>query len=418
MARATQKLSAKAIQHKRKPGYYADGGGLYLQVSASGSKSWIFRYMLQGKAREMGLGSIMAVSLAQARTEVGAWRKVLQDQMDPIAVRRDENKRKALERARSVSFMQCTREFIESHKAAWKNEKHATQWLNSLTNYCETVFKNLSVRDIDTPLVLKVVEPIWSTKAETATRLRGRIERVLDYGRVKGYRDGENPARWRGHLDQILANVPKTARVKHMRALPFVDMGEFMEKLREREAPAARALEFLILTATRTADVRGCTAAEFNDDFSVWTIPGIRRKGKRGAKVDLRIPLSRRAQVIAKEQVKQHGGMPFMFPGERETGDMSENAMLEVLDRMGYQNKATVHGFRSTFRDWSAECTNYSNEMCEMALGHAINNQAEAAYRRGDLFERRRKLMDAWATYCANPQKAGTVTSIGKSKKM
>lgn len=415
MARQMQRLSAKTVESKRKPGYYADGGGLYLQVSPSGSKSWIFRYMILGKAREMGLGSLNSISLAEARAEVGRWRKVLQEKRDPLEFRKDEHRRIALENAKGSSFLECAEQFIEAHKAEWKNKKSPDQWRNTLTSYCGPVFGNMAVKDIDTGLVLRVLEPIWHTKTETATRLRARIERVLDYARVRNLREGENPARWRGHLDHLLANIKKSARVKHMRALPFSEIGKFIQDLQARPAPAARALEFLILTATRTGDVRGATLSEFNEDFTVWTIPGIRRKGQRGTKIDFRVPLSPRATEIIKEQVKLHGGKPFMFPSDSKTGGMSENAMLEVLARMDYDKRTTVHGFRSTFRDWSAECTAYSNEMCEMALGHAIGNKAEAAYRRGDLFEKRRNLMNDWAKYCAQPaQKSGKVVAIRK----
>jgi len=404
MARQTQKLTTKTVENKRKAGYYSDGAGLYLQVSSSGTKSWVFRFMLHGRRREMGLGSILATSLAEARAEAGRCRKLLQQQLDPIKERDEERRRRRLEDANSKTFHQCAQEFIKAHKAEWKNPKHGQQWQNSLDAYCDPVFRDMPVREIDTALVLRVLEPIWTTKAETATRLRGRIERVLDYARVRNYREGENPARWRGHLDHILAYVPKSARVQHLAALPFADMADFMPKLRGQEGVAPRALEFLILTATRTGDVRGARRSEVSADCAFWTIPGDRRKGRRGATADLRVPLCKRAAQIARAQLQSHEGT-FLFPTPGSDEGLSENAMLEVVKRMGYSERCTPHGFRSTFRDWSAESTNYPNEVCEMALGHVIKNQAEAAYRRGELFEKRVHLMEDWGKFCEMPRR-------------
>ena len=393
MGRKLQRLSAKFVGNPGVPGYYADGGGLYLQVSDAGTKSWIFRFTLHGKAREMGLGSARTVSLAEARKKAGASRGLLLDKIDPIAVRDAEHVQRALERARLVTFSTCAERYIEAHQAAWKNAKHISQWENTIKTYCGPVIGELSVADVDTERVTRVLEPIWTTKRETASRLRGRIECVLDWATVRGYRMGDNPARWRGHLDKLLPVLKKKTRVKHHAALPYSEVGAFLDELRGQNGIAALALEFTILTAARTGEVIGARPEEFDLEKTIWTVPASRMKAER----EHRVPLSGRAAEIVRRQIERAG--EFVFSGRKPAKPLSNMSMLMLLKRMRRED-LTVHGFRSTFRDWAAECTNYPREVAEMALAHVVSDQTEAAYRRGDLFEKRRLLMIEWARHC------------------
>ena len=403
-------MSPKAVASKRRPGYYADGFGLYLQVSPTGSKSWVFRYMLAGKAREMGLGSLRDVSLADARHHAGEHRKLLRARVDPIRARDDEETRKALEEARSITFSECATAYVKVHRAAWRNAKHAEQWTNTLETYCGPVIGSLPVQAVNTGLVLKVLEPMWTEKAETATRLRARIERVLDWAGVRGYRTGDNPARWRGHLDKLLPVISKKVRVKHHPALPYSDMPAFMASLRAQDGVGARALEFLILTAARTGEAIGARLQEFDLQSGIWTIPEARMK----AHIEHRVPLSPRAVTIVQSLKDQRDG-DYVFPGRRTKEPLSNMAMLQLLSRME-RTDLTVHGFRSTFRDWAAEQTNYAREVCEAALAHTVSDQTEAAYRRGDLFDKRRRLMNEWTKFCDTIQKKGQVVALKRKQ--
>lgn len=394
MARIANRLSPKAVQNKSKPGYYCDGLGLYLQVSPSGSKSWLFRFTLNGKSREMGLGALHTVSQAEARQKAAECRRLLLAKVDPLDARNAATASTALEAARSISFAECATAYIKAHRAGWKNAKHAEQWTNTLETYCGPVFGALAVQGVDTGLVLRVLEPIWTEKPETASRVRGRIESVLDWARSRGYRIGDNPARWRGHIDNLLPALNKRRSVRHHPALPFERVGEFMADLRREEGTAARALEFLILTAGRTGEVIGAKPGEFDLRAAVWTVPAGRMKAGK----EHRVPLSPRAVAIIRKLEKAHGG-DYVFPGQKDGAPLSNMAMLGLLKRMK-RGDLTVHGFRSTFRDWAAERTNYPREVCEMALAHAVADQVEAAYRRGDLFAKRAKLMGEWAGHC------------------
>ena len=396
MRRRMSRLSVKEVVNKKEAGYYCDGGGLYLQVSDSGSKSWIFRYTLNGKNRHMGLGPFHIVSLADARHAAVLCRQLLLKKIDPISARDIEHARQSLEATRSMTFSECATAYIKTHRSGWKNAKHADQWTNTIKTYCGPVIGPLSVQEVDTGLIMKVLEPIWREKPETASRLRGRMESVLDWATVSGYREGDNPARWRGHLENLLPSLKKKLRVKHHPALPFNQMGEFMESLRLQEGVAGRALEFLILTAARTGETIGAKWDEFDLKAGVWTIPASRMK----AGVEHRVPLSKRALEIieALHKIKQSD---YVFPGQKEGKPLTNMAMLGLLKRMG-RTGLTVHGFRSSFRDWASECTNFPRDVCEMALAHTISNQAEAAYRRGDLIEKRRCLMEEWAGHCTS----------------
>jgi integrase len=397
MEKRIQRLSAMAVEHARKPGLYADGAGLYLRVSRNGSKSWAFRFMLRGTAREMGLGGLTKVSLADARKKAIDARRLLGEGRDPLAHRENEVKqRSASEKvaaARSMSFDKCAEAYIAAHEAAWRNDKHRQQWRNTLTSYASPVFGSVPVQDIDIDLVTKVIEPIWSTKTETARRLRGRIEVILDWARVRGYRSGENPARWRGNLDHLLPARSKVRKVKHHAALPYPEIGRFMQDLRHVEGTSAAALEFLILTVARTSEVIYARWPEFNLKNEIWIVPSERIKSGR----EHRVPLS--SAAIAALRRMQESKEKYVFPGRSADTPLSNMSLLMTLGRMNRGN-ITAHGFRSTFRDWAAERSNFPGEVVEMALAHAVEDKTEAAYRRGDLLDKRRKLMEAWARFC------------------
>lgn len=410
MARSVNRLSTKAVTATTVPGYYPDGLGLYLQVSQAVSKSWVYRFMLNGRSREMGLGSLYDRTLAEARDAASAARKLVRDGIDPIEARDADRKRKALEAARSLTFKQCATSYIEAHEAGWKNAKHASQWTNTLETYCGPVFGALPVQAVDAALLCKVLEPIWTDKAETASRVRARIEKVLDWAMVRGYRSGDNPARWRGHLDKLLPALKKKNRVKHHPALNYERVGQFMAELRRQEGIAARALEFVILTATRTSEVTGARWDEINLRAGVWVISGSRMKAGQ----EHRVPLTPAAVSVIKamRKIRQND---YVFPGQRINEPLSNMAMLELLKRMEHTD-ITVHGFRSSFRDWTSERTNYPREVSEMALAHTIGDKVEAAYRRGDLFEKRRRLMAEWAKHCEMTKVLGKVVPLRRKQ--
>jgi integrase len=404
MAKKVERLSATKVAKETAAGLYADGAGLYLRVGRGGAKNWAFRYMLAGKAREMGLGGLTKVSLADARKKAGEVRRLLADGVDPIQHKEEiEAKREAAEKlaaARSMSFDECAAAYIRAHEASWRNPKHRQQWENTLATYVRPVCGSLPVQDADVPLVMKVLEPIWNKKPETASRVRGRIETVLDWAKVRGFRAGENPARWRGHLDQLLPAIRKVRKVKHHAALPYDELGAFMQDLRARQGTDAAALEFTILTAARTNQTIGARWPEIDLQKRIWTAPAERMKGALDQAADHRVPLSQAAIAVLDRMKGQDP--EFVFPGMKQGKPLSNMAMLNLLGRMG-RGDITVHGFRSTFKDWVAERTNFPREVSEMALAHVIDDQVEAAYRRGDLFEKRRRLMDAWAEFCGKP---------------
>lgn len=415
MARQIGRLKALNVSRKKKPGMYPDGGGLYLQVTAAGSKSWIFRYALLGKTRYMGLGPLHAVGLADARKKATAARQLRHDGIDPIEARNADLARTRLEAAKSITFEDAAEQYVEAHKAGWRNVSHFLQWNNTLSTYCYPAFGSLPVQAVDVGLVLKVLEPIWSTKTETASRVRGRIESVLDWATARGHRVGENPARWRGHLENLLPRPSKVQKVNHHPALPYDEIGAFMANLRGREGIAAQALDFLILTAGRTGEVVGARWREFNPKDAIWTVPAERVKSGREHRVPVSAPAVEVVRAMDKGRASDRD-RDFVFPGGRRGKPLSSGAFLALLRRMGRED-ITPHGFRSTFRDWAAERTNYSREVAEMALGHVVTDKVEAAYRRGDLFEKRRRLMDEWARYCGTKAKAGDVIAIGGREK-
>jgi len=379
-----------------KPGRYADGGGLYLQVGPTGGKSWLVRYMRHGKAHQMGLGALAALTLAEARNKAADVRRLLVNGVDPLEARRVEMASERAKTAHGMTFSQCAAAYITAHREGWRNPKHRQQWENTLATYAEPVFGALPVAAIDLPLVMKVLEPIWKEKPETASRLRGRIETILDWATVRGFRQGENPARWRGHLDKLLPARSKVAIVEHHAALPYAEIARFMAELRQRNAVAARALEFLILTASRTSETLEAVWPEIDLKNKVWTIPAERMKAGR----DHRVPLAPQAVAVLTEMAALRGReSEWVFPGTRPKRPLSSMALLMLLRRMDWPD-LTAHGFRSTFRDWTSETTAFPSEVAEAALAHAVADKVEAAYRRGDLFDKRRDLMEAWAAFC------------------
>lgn len=396
-----------------KPGSYSDGGGLRLLVKDSGARSWVYRFMLNGKSRDVGLGPADgpdAVSLAAARDAAAALRFKVKAGIDPLEERQREAA-EALAAAQAaqiagITFKAVAETYITTNEGSWKNDKHRQQWKNTLATYVYPVIGELPVAEVGTAHVLQILEPIWQAKPETASRVRGRIETVLDAAKAREYRQGENPARWRGHMAQILPARSRLTRGHH-KAMAYAELPDFMAKLRKREAVAALALEFTILTAARSGEVIGAKWDEVDLDKAIWIVPAERMKAGK----EHRVPLSPRAVEILRA-VKLLSPK-WVFPGVKGA-KLSVMAMAMLLRRM--KADVTVHGFRSAFRDWSAECTGYAHEVCEMALAHTIGNKAEAAYRRGNMFDKRQRLMDDWAAYCASGGAAGAkVTPIRKA---
>ena len=330
--------------------------------------------------------------------------------VDPIKARKAALAESRLEAARSITFKDAAEAYIKAHEAGWRNAKHANQWRNTLETYAYPGLGSLPVQGVDVALVMRVLEPIWATKTETASRVRGRIESVLDWASARGYRLGENPARWRGHHENLLPRRSRVQRVEHHPALPYGEVGTFMARLRGQEGTAASALAFVILTACRTGEVIGARWGEFNIEEAMWPVPAARVKSGR----EHRVPLSPAALTIIKTMQKgrtTERADGFVFPGGKRGRPLSDTALLALLKRMR-RSDLTVHGFRSTFRDWAAERTNYPREVAEMALGHAVSDKVETAYRRGDLFQKRRRLMGEWARFCYGGAKAGEVVAI------
>ena len=389
--------SARSVETVTEPGYHRCDRGLYLHVASSGTKSWLFRYKspVTAKQREMGLGSLNLISLATARNMTLECRRQVLSGLDPLEERARSKRARQLAQARSITFQQAAEHCIASKTPEWKNAKHAQQWTNSLTAYVYPVFGTLSISDLDTDLVLKAIEPIWISKAETASRVRQRIETVWDWARARKYVEGENPARLRGHLDKILAKTAKVKRVKHHAAVPYKQIGPLIKKLRGRKGSSALALEFMILTAARTGEVRGARWQEIDLSTKVWIIPADRMKASK----EHRVPLCDRAVEILNSIKSNRNPDGYVFPGWKAETGLSDGAMLTLLRKMDV-GPYTPHGFRSTFRDWAAEeAHEFSNETVELALAHTIKNKAEAAYRRGDQLERRRALMLAWNNF-------------------
>jgi len=406
MGRSIERLNALQVAKLAKPGMYPDGGNLYLQVSATGSKSWLFRYALGGKERQMGLGGLTAFTLAEARQRAKEQRKLLVDGIDPLTIKRESQLQRRLSDANILTFDRAAAAFIEAHSPGWKNIKHGDQWRNTLATYASPIFGTLPVSSVNTALVLRVLQPIWAAKTETASRLRGRIEKILDWAKVQGFRLGDNPAAWKGHLDKLLSAPKKTTKVEHHPALPWSAIGAFIHDLRAMPGSAALATELIILTACRTSEALNATWAEFDLDGTQWTIPAARMKSGR----EHVIPLSIAALAVLVKARAESNDSDFVFPGRKGTA-LSNMSCLAVLKRMGRAN-LTIHGFRSTFRDWAGETTAHPREVIEHALAHLLKDKAEAAYQRGTLLEKRLALMSDWAAYCATVRTAGDVVGI------
>ena len=402
MARTVDRLTPKSVSAKKAPGLYSDGNGLYLQVTPAGVKSWLFRYMLAGKARGMGLGATHTTSLKEAREAALQCRKQLKAGVDPLDQKHSAAQVKKAESAKDLTFAACAALYIDAHRSGWKNAKHIDQWKNTLATYADPVIGHLSVAKVDTALVKQVLLPIWITKNETASRLRGRIEKILGWARVEELRTGENPARWRDNLDNLLAKPSKVQTVQHHAALPFVDTSVFIQTVRAVDDISAQALEFLILTAARTGEVISATWGEFDLEAKVWTIPATRMKREKAH----RVALSDRAVEIVKKRLAVSQS-EFVFPGRSKDRPLSNMAMLQLLKRLGRKD-LTAHGFRSTFRDWAGETTAHPREVIEHALAHGLPDPTEAAYARGTMFDKRRHLMADWAAYCSKPSKEET----------
>jgi integrase len=424
MARTTELLTAIKVKNAKAKGLYPDGAGLYLKVTETGSKSWVFRYKRNGKARDMGLGNADAdkvggISLAQARKLAGEARQKLLDGIDPLDERKAEaiveNEAKTGEAAgKATTFKACAEEFVRSRKVGWKNEKHREQWSSTLAGFAYPLIGHIAVSDIDTSHVLAVLQqpvtlakgrkakgpkaPLWTARPETASRLRARIEAVLSAAKALGWRDGENPARWADHIEHILPAQPKSKRVKHHPALPYTEMPEFMARLRESTSISARALELVILTAARTGEVLNAPFDEFDLDARIWIVPGKRMKGGK----EHRVPLCTRAVEIVEEMAKVKIS-DYVFPGVKSKRPLTDMALTMLTRSM--RPGVTNHGFRSSFKDWTIDCTEHPDFLSEAALAHVSADKVRVAYARSDVFARRRRLMQDWADFCGGALK-------------
>lgn len=401
MGKRQTELGAIAVSNIRRRGINFVGGvtGLGLNVTECGSRSWILRYTVKGRRRDMGLGGYPDVTLAQAKEAARVARAKLAQGIDPIADVRAARSKLMADQALALTFSQAATQFIDTHESTWRNAKHVQQWRNTIGTYANPKIGRVLVRDLGLPHVLSVLEPIWATKTETASRLRGRIESILDWAIARGYRTDSNPARWKGLLDKLLPAPGKIAKPDHHKALPYVDLPAFMTQLSAQKGIGPRALEFTILTACRSGEIRGAVWREFDIENAIWTIPAERMKAGK----EHRVPLSDQALAIVIAQ-RETTFCDYVFPSshsgksdEAYGSPLSDMTLSAVLRRM--KVPAVPHGFRSTFRDWCAEKTDYAREVAEMALAHAIGDKVEAAYRRGDLFEKRKQLMQDWANY-------------------
>jgi integrase len=439
MARSVAKLSAVQVRNAKPKGtlsdgtprravMLSDGGNLYLQATLGDDgnlrKSWIFRYQLRGKSvRDMGLGSVDTFGLADAREAATEYRKLLKQGIDPISHRDAQVAQNLAAHAASMTFDQAAETYIRQHRAGWKSSIHAAQWSSTLKTYASPILGKLPVADISTAHVMKALDPIWIEKPETASRVRGRIEAVMGWAGASGFRKGKNgedmpnPARWRDHLDQLLPAPDRVRKTKHQKALPYPELPSFMKELRAREGIAALALEFTILTGVRTADTRRARLADIDPKARMWTIPEFSKTHR-----EHRVPLSDAALAAidkVRAMVKMIGGTvgqsEFLFPNDRSGAALSENAMLWILDRMGRKGEATTHGFRSCFRTWAQERTNFPRELAEMCLGHTVGDKVERAYARGDALVKRAAIMQSWANFCGDPR-AGKVIALQTRK--
>jgi len=407
MAKTVKQLKDLQIRRFTKPGAYPDGEGLYLQVRDSGAKDWFYRYEVAGKGRKRGLGPYPTISLERAREDALVCRQLRKQGIDPIEHYKEIELNKDLEKAKSTTFKECALTYIDTHRHGWRNKKHESQWRNTLKTYAYPTIGDLPVQAIDIDLVMKVLEPIWFEKTETASRIRQRIENILDWATVRKLRKGDNPALWRGRLDKLLPKRTKVQKTVHFAAMDYKDVPEYFQSLRAKDTLASKALAFTILTATRSGEARAATRSEINDN--VWIIPDSRMKAER----EHRVPLSDEAMKIIKEMEPfERQTDDLIFPGLAHAKPISEASLLKIVKQT--HPTLTVHGFRSSFRDWCAEQTSYPREVAEAALAHTLKDKTEAAYQRSDMFEKRRKLMDSWADYCLKVQTDADVVPINK----
>jgi integrase len=413
---AREKLTELKVKSLNRPGRYGDGGGLWLQVRDASkpdrppNKSWLFRYTMGNRQRQLGIGSYPLIGLKDARAASLVAARSVHAGRDPIGEKRARKAEAAKVAAEAMTFKGVAELYLAAHESTWRNPKHRWQWRQTLEAHVYPTFGGWPVAEVDTGAVMKVIEPLWHAMPETAGRLRGRIETILDYAKARGWRTGDNPARWRGHVASLLPPRAAVAKVEHHAALPYPDIGAFIARLALEEGTAATALAFTILTAARTTEAIGAQWSEVNLDAAVWTVPGARMKAGR----EHRVPLTPAALDALRAMLPSRApsGAGFIFPGQRKGAGLSNMAMTALMRRMGH-GRFTVHGFRSTFRDWAAERTTVAREVAEAALAHALKDKTEAAYQRSDLFEKRRRLMEAWATYCSKPEApAGAVTPI------
>lgn len=406
MPKKAKELSATEVRRLTKPGLHAVGGvaGLLLQVTPTGARSWILRTMVGSKRRDIGLGGFPEVPLAKAREKSRETKEQIKQGIDPVEERKQARERLIASQAKRLTFDEAADKFLTLKRKEFNNPKHAAQWASTLETYASPVIGSLPVDTVELAHVVNILEPLWTEKTETATRLRGRIESVLAWATVSGFRHGDNPARWKGNLDAILPKPGKLKKIQHHRALPWQEINPFIQQLRQRKGTAAKALEFLILTATRSGEVRGATWQEIDLQARTWTVPAERMKAGK----EHTVPLCDDAVKLL-ENLPRFEGSDLIFPGARG-GVLSDVALTKPIRAIGLD--ATVHGFRSTFRDWCAESTNYPNEVAEMALAHTVSNAVERAYRRGDLLAKRSRLMADWSKFINTPAKSAEVIAI------
>lgn len=418
MPKMVKELSALEVRRKTGSGLHFVGGvpGLALQILPTGGRTWILRVVIAGRRRDMGLGGFPEVGLAQARVKAAELREQIRSGRDPLAEARAARSALRAVAESAMTFRMAAEKFIQAHRPSWSNTKHAAQWENTLTQYAYSTIGNLDVNHVSVAHILKILEQpigeegrLWEVRTETASRLRGRMEKILDWAKGRGLRNGDNPAAWRGNLEAMLPKATKLQKVEHHPAISLDELGQFIADLRQREGIAARALEFTILTAARSGEVRGMKRSEIDETNGAWVIPAERMKARK----EHRIPLSEAARDLLKK-LPQIEGNDYVFPAPRG-GKLSDMALTAVMRRMG--RSEVPHGFRSTFRDWAAERTNYPRDIAEMALAHTISNAVEAAYRRGDMFEKRRDMMEAWALFAGLGMPAsGVVIGINKRR--
>jgi integrase len=406
VARTLNRLSALKVQRAKNPGMYADGGSLYLRVAEGGSKQWIFRYVTNGRMRDMGIGPAHILTLQEAREKAREANKLRLEGIDPIAHKRARLAALRAADAKQMTFRQCGEAFIKDNERGWTNAKHRHDWPASLPMYVYPTLGALPVAAIDTPLVLKVIKPLWERVPETARRVRGRIEAVLGWATVHHYRAGDNPARWAGHLEHALPSRSVIAPVKHHAAMPYVEVPAFMAKLKQKSSVSAACLQFVVLTAARRAEATGAMWGEIDLDAAVWTIPASRMK----AGEQHRVPLSSAAIAVLKDMAAIRIS-EYVFPGNA-AGRPVHGASVAGLAKRVAGSDITLHGFRSSFRDWCSERTSFPHEVAEMALAHAIPSAVEKAYRRGDLFDKRRRLIEAWSEFCSKPNATAAVVPL------